>query len=289
MRLAWLVLPAAVGFGLSTTFDHLSEGRSMGIELWWWLAWFAGMVATLVPHPLSLTVIRVLAAASVLACVTGGLVGEWELVLWVSLAWSVLVTVLAFSPAVGDLMVNGSAYGSERRMALRPPGYALVFAVPLTGLAMVAALLAPPLLLASSWPWAAAVALVVAVPVLWAGGRLLYQLARRWIVFVPAGFVIHDPVSLVEPVLMRRSSISTLGPALDQPDRQVTDLSGAALGLALEVAMTEPTGMSVRGGAREAAVAEPTNVIFTPSLPGALLAEARVRGIHIGTAAPEAV
>ena len=59
-----------------------------------------------------------------------------------------LAAAAALSPLTGDAFVNGSAYGPERRMALRPTVPALLLA-PLAWAVGVAGLAAGPLLLAA--------------------------------------------------------------------------------------------------------------------------------------------
>lgn len=286
-------MPAATGYGLAKTFDHLNDGPKLGIELWWWAAWFAGLVATLVPNPISLTAIRILAPASTAACLVAGFVGDrWPTALIVSVAWSLLVTTIAFMPTTGDPMINGSAYGSERRMALRAPGFALVGPIQLAWLLAAIGLLAPPLAMAANAGLIIILALVFAGGALWVSGKMLHQLAQRWIVFVPAGFVVHDPVQLLDAVLLRRSAIATFGPAVDVgTDAEIdrTDLTGGAIGLALGVDLVEPTEITLRRSGlsssdQTAKLIKTAALVFTPSLPGALLTEARVRGIKIGAA-----
>jgi hypothetical protein len=141
-------------------------------------------------------------------------------------------------------------------------------------------------LLAGERYWPAAAAALVGAGAVWAGARLLHQLARRWIVFVPAGFVVHDPFQLVDPVLMARAKITRLGPAevsdlppVDGGD-PVLDLTAGSLGLALEVESSESVLFGVRANGR-VETEKAAKVVFSPTLPGALLSEARIRGIKI--------
>ena len=85
--------------------------------------------------------------------------------------------------------------------------------------------------------------------------------------FVPAGIVLHDTQVLSDPMLFRRQIIERIGPAL--ADTEATDLTAAALGLALQVDLDTPA--EVLSGT------EVTAFLFTPSLPGAVLAEAEKR------------
>src|SRR5207244_1726483 len=74
-------------------------------------------------------------------------------------------------------------------------------------------------------------------------GRALHGLARRWLVFVPAGIVLHDPLTLADPVLFQRPVIDGLGPAPAEPAGRRLDLTAGATGLALAVRLREPTGV----------------------------------------------
>jgi hypothetical protein len=68
------------------------------------------------------------------------------------------------------------------------------------------------LLLANGDVVAGIVALVVGVPLLLLLARALYGLSRRWAVLVPAGFVVVDPMTLADPVLLLRERIRSITP-----------------------------------------------------------------------------
>ena len=137
-----------------------------------------------------------------------------------------------------------------------------------------------PLLLAAG-QWLAGLA-VVGVAAL--AGRpvvlRLHQLSRRWLVFVPAGVVVHDPLTLADPVLFPRRMIRSFGPApIDNPG---LDLTGGALGLALELATVEPVVVTpVRGRAPLTEVGV-RSVLVTPTRPGHALHLARRRRFPVG-------
>lgn len=282
LRVLWLIAPLIVGFGLGPAIDRFDDPGPVVAEVALWTGWFAGLVATLAPSTISLTVCRVLAPAmAALPLVAGVATGNWSLRLLVALAGGLLVAAVAFLPVVGDRMVNGSAYGSERRMTLRPPAFVLLGPVQLAWLVVFAGLVTGPFLLAAGRPVLGAGAVVIGAGAVWVGGRALHQLARRWIVFVPAGFVIHDHVIPAESILLRRSIVESLGPASSPLAEDAVDLSGGASGLALEVVADEP----VRFGRRvdgEVVSTEATRIVFSPTLPGAVLSEARIRALRIG-------
>ena len=62
-----------------------------------------------------------------------------------------------------------------------------------------------------------------------------------------------------------------------------SDLSGGAWGLALEVATREPV-MFGAAVSRQVVNTETDRIVFTPTLHGAVLTEARIRAIRIGLA-----
>jgi hypothetical protein len=92
-------------------------------------------------------------------------------------------------------------------------------------------------------------------------------------------------MTLVDAVLLRRSEVAALGPAAPAGDSGSApgrvDLSGGALGLALEVELRKQTPITTRAG-REMHNQEVDGLIFSPTLPGAMLSEARIRGLKIG-------
>lgn len=320
-RLLWLAGPAAAGPAVGRLLADRPETGALVVEVALWAGWFVGLVAVLVPAPLSLTGGRILGPVAIggalLVIVAEGVDGATL----GALVWAALVTAVLFLPAVGDRMINGSAYGSERRMALRPPGFVVVGPAQVAWLGVFGGL-AVPLVLALNerWVWTA-VAAAVGATTTWAGTRILHQLSRRWIVFVPAGFVIRDPMQLVDAILFRRNQVAAVGPAFEatgptdpaEPaageaptggDHHAesggcgacgtctgsggcgsgrTDLTGGARGLALEVVVREPAPITLRVH-NEARNLDVTNIVFTPSLPGAMLTEARIRGLEIGTA-----
>ncbi len=281
LRLVWLVLPVAVGPGLMAAVTDRSEPVKLVIEAGLWAGWFAGLVAVLAPSTVALTAIRILApagfAAALLAAVTGQSWGNSTLI---ALGAGLVASLFVFLPMVGDPLINGSAYGSERRMALRPPAAVLLGPIQLAWLAVFVGTITGPLLLAAR-QWVPGVpALVVGFAIAAQGARSLHQLARRWLVFVPAGFVVHDYYTLAESLLIQRRLKPELGLAAEDPTLDTLDLSGGALGLSLSVRVDEALPVALRNG-RTVTSSSASRFVFTPTLPGQALAEARVRAIRI--------
>ncbi len=281
LRLVWLVLPIAVGPGVMAAVADRSGPVRLVVESGLWAGWFAGLVAVLAPSTIALTAIRTLApagcAATLLAATTGG---NWANSTLVALGAGLTATLFVFLPMVGDPLINGSAYGSERRMALRPPAAVLLGPVQLAWLAVFVGTITGPLLLAAR-QWVLGVpALVIGFAIASQGVRSLHQLARRWLVFVPAGFVVHDYYTLAESLLIQRRLKPELGLASEDPMQDTLDLSGGALGLSLLVRVDEALPVALRKG-RTVTSSSASRFVFTPTLPGQALAEARVRAIRI--------
>ncbi len=119
---------------------------------------------------------------------------------------------------------------------------------------------------------------LVAVPVAGVLWRSLHGLSRRWVVFVPAGLVLHDPMTLVDPVLFRRQVVDVLRPA--PADSDALDLTQRAPGLALELVLKEEAHLVLlRPGRRTADTVTASRLLFTPTRPGAALQEARTRRV----------
>lgn len=281
----WFVLPLVAGPSFGDALDPRSRAVQLVAEVGLWGLWAAGLVAALVPSTVSLTIIRVLAPASVVAALWAALVVPDGAATPESLAlgFTTLAAVVALSAPVGDRFVNGSSYGDERRMPLRPPGALLLGPVPLTWAVVVAGGVAGPMLLAvRSWV-AGAVLLVVGWTAAALGARSLHGLARRWLVFVPAGVVVVDRMALTDSFLVQRQHVDSLGPA--PADTRALDLTAGALGLALELRLTRPDQVTpAPGGWRGADAVEPVEVdavLVAPTRPGWALDEARRRRLLV--------
>lgn len=285
LRVVWLLAPLAIGPVLGAALDVRSDGVQAVGSVAAWSAWVVVLVALLVPRATSLTVVRVgvpgSVAASAWAAASEGGDGDVASAVVAVLVASV-ATAVAFSPAVGDLFVNGSAYGAERRFALRcPPTLAALAAI--TWVAVAAGAVTGPLLLGARQWVAGVVATAVGVLVVVAGARSLHGLARRWLVFVPSGVVVHDPLARPESVMAPRPLIVGLEPAREGVDG--VDLTVGAPGLVLELVTSEPIPVTVRRPGGELVTEETTRVLFTPTLASGVLAEAAARRVPVSSEA----
>jgi hypothetical protein len=281
LPVAWALMVLVMAPSFQAALDPRAGLFRSATSAGLWLVWAATLTATLIPRTVTLTAVRIVTPAAVVA-------GAWAAAATprvgardvVSLAFAAVVAVVAFAPAIGEVFVNGSAYGLEHRLPLRPPGPLVVGPLELTWAAVVVGTCAGPLLLADRQWIAGAAALVVGWPVAVWAARSLHILSRRWLVFTPAGLVLHDQLAAVESVLVIRRHLAAIGPAL--ADSSATDLTVGAFGLALEVRLTEalPVSPSPRRRLREVTTVEIEAFLFTPTRPGMVLAEATQR--HLG-------
>jgi hypothetical protein len=284
-RALWLVL-AVIS---TSTFDAALSGRATPIVLvaatLLGLGWAAGAVALLVPRSTSLTAIRVVVPAAMLAVVWAVAVGDGVGAIDVVTAIvAALATASVLAPWVTEAFVDGSAYGPERRTPLRTPVLLLLLG-PLSWALIVAGTAAGPMLLAARQWAVGGVALVIGWPLAAAATRSLHQLSRRWVVIVPAGLVIHDPITMPEPQLFLRRTIAKVGAATTDvdPDAVVTqDLSAGASGLVLAMELSEPVELLLRDGRGQTKTRAVSRVLFAPTRPVTVLDSAKERRIPVG-------
>lgn len=281
-RAAWALMPITAGGALGAAVHGWDGPVRAAATAGMWAVWALTLVATLVPHPVGITVWRVAAPAALLAVALAAAGGHTTLLGALNAAVALGV---AFAPATAAVFVNGPAYPNERRFSLRPPGIALVGPAALAWAALVGGPTSAVLLLAGgNWAVGVPVAVVAAASSVVAG-RALYGLARRWVVLVPAGIVIHDPLTLADPTLFQRAAIAGMGPAEVDADAPRLDLTAGALGLALELRLAGPTGVFVvtRAGRRPTAETVSTErLLIAPTRPAEVLAEVLARGYPVG-------
>jgi hypothetical protein len=280
-RLTWGLLPLLVGPALGDALSEHSLAVARTASGLAWLTWAGILVAVVLPTTVSLTALRIATPAALGVANWAAIAGDGGVAAAVAVAGAALALVAAFSPLTGEVFIDGSAYGHERRFALRVPTALLFGPIPLAGLAAVAGPIAGPLLLAAEQWVAGALVLALGLPLAVVAVRALHGLARRWVVLVPAGLVLHDPHALVEAVLFPRAMISRLGPAEADGRSDRRDLTVGALGLALQLDLVEPVVISPRRPDRTVQVGPVSSVAFTPSRPGALLAAAGEHRISV--------
>jgi hypothetical protein len=277
VRLSWLAIPFTVGTAIADALADRSAPVQVTAGVLLWGGWAAVVVGLLVPRPAGLVGLRV--AALMTALLTAWAADS-------ALDWSVagvhamVMLVLALTPSTGAWLVNGTAYGYERRYLLRAPAPVLLGPIALAAIALPIAVATGPLLLAAHAWIAGAIAIAAGAALALVLARALHSLTMRWIVLVPAGIVVKDHLTLLDPVLFRRTDIDLLRRA--PADTDALDLTGGALGLALELRLRAEQQVHRMRPVRRGA--EPYDVevlMFTPTRPTALLADAAERKIRV--------
>lgn len=222
---AWLTLAIVAPWH---NLGDYSGPVSLAIEVWGWLGWTSVAIALLVPTPVSLTVIRIIAPVNVVC----SFVATAPLAIFAS----ILLCVIAVSSVFVDEMVQGSAYGDERRFALRTPVPYMAPGV-VAWAALCGALIGGTLLIAAK-------NFVAGVPVLLLGLLLartvpqrLHRLARRWLVIVPAGIVVHDHMVLGETMMVLRKNIKSF--TVVAQAGETADFTGGVAGNRIAIEMLE--------------------------------------------------
>ncbi|MEO7442631.1 MAG: hypothetical protein ABIW46_03760, partial [Acidimicrobiales bacterium] len=234
MRASWAALPLAMGPSMAAALDPRSRAVQLVSAVLLWGGWAAALAASLVPSPIGLTVLRVAAPGAPAVAFAAAAAGHGSPP---AVGFASVALALALLPDTAQHFVNAVAYPNERRFPLRTPAPLLLGVAPLAWALCVGPPVAAALLLASRQWVAGAVVAVVAAPLAVLLARALHGLSRRWLVFVPAGVVVHDPIGLADPVLFARRVIAAFGPA--EVGTDALDLTQRAPGLALQLTLRE--------------------------------------------------
>ncbi|MCP4434031.1 MAG: hypothetical protein GY812_00835 [Actinomycetia bacterium] len=280
VRALWLALPFTLLEGLLSATEGSADATRITVQALFWLLWAAGFVVSLVPLPSTLTALRIIAPVAPAAALGAVAVEAPEAAGWTGLGICTLAAVLSMSSIVGDWFIDGGSWGEERRFALKAPVALLLGPVPLAWVLTTVPVLAGIVLFAAE-VYAAAIPLVlIGIVTVWWGSFALWRLARRWLVFVPAGVTLVDDMALAEPVLFPSRAISRVGPA--HVDTSALDLTVKAPGLVVEIDFAGTVEVTLAAGRDGTAQAVDTEgVLIVPSRPGTAIAHAEQRGLAV--------
>jgi hypothetical protein len=275
-RIFWIAVALGGAWSIGDALDGRSTAVRATVMIGAWLVWGIGVVALVVPSTLGLTVMRMVSALSCGAAAFSWIAGAPPIRGAVFVACALVCGFLIGGANFGQQCVQASAYGDEQRFLLRLPA---AFWLPFTlaGVVwMVAVLVAPLLLACGRWITGILVAVVGALLTVLLLPRFA-GLARRWLVFVPAGIVVHDEVVLGETLMVPRAELASVELAL--VGTEAADFTGPAAGHAVEVrllsmgnALLAPTKTAPRGVALHM-----QSFIVAPTRPGLVLRASRER------------
>jgi hypothetical protein len=273
----WFLLPLTVGFVLRDAVSSWPSATALTAAALLYAAWLAGLVALAAVHPWSFTVLRVVAPCAATLTVVAVRWATFGIVV-LAVVHVIVATACCLHGSVAQACTQAAAYGDEVRRPLRtPPPLCLLLAivVPITA----AGISTGPLFLANGDTVWGVVCLVAGLPLAGALLRSLNSLTRRFLVFVPAGLALSDPLTMPDPVLLPREKIVRLHSAPPRGRIDGIDLRLGALNGAIVILLDEPGSFAVRRG-RGIATREAASVWCTPQRPASVLATAADR--HVG-------
>jgi len=208
-RVIWALLPLTTGGAFDDATRSWSTAPARVADVILWAVWAAGLFALFAPRPWGLTLLRIVAPCGV-ACAALSITSTSTASALLAIAGALAAAILALSAPVASAAANALAYGDEQRFVLHTPLPLLLGPIPIAVALAGLGFSAGPLLLAAGRGVAGAVAVVVGIPAALLLVRLLHPLSCRWLVLVPAGIAVADPLTLTEPVLVRRDRIARI-------------------------------------------------------------------------------
>lgn len=283
-RLAWLLIAVVGGQAVGGALADHGHGVARALTIGAWAAWAVGGLGLAVPSTAGLTVARVVVPGALVVTLVTAIGGATATEVLALAAPALVATPLVLSADLGRVWAQASAYGDEQRFPLRPPAGYLAASVASWLIWTVALVVA-----AVAWSDGAWVVAVGASAVVVAGALTLprrwHQLSRRWLVLVPAGLVVHDPVVLGDTLMVPRRQIELLRLTRVGPEREPTaaDLTGPTAGPAIEVGLRESATVvfAPRPGNPKGRAIHALAFVVAPSRPGAVLAAAADRRLPV--------
>lgn len=279
-RGTWVLVAIVGGAAIDGSLADRSDAVQWVAGVGCWTLWGLVMAALAVPAVRSLTIARVGAPLSLVVAVIAAVAGAPALDLALLAVPAVVASAAIFTADFGRAFVQASSYGDEERLPLRFPVAAGSAAVVMWAI-WAPALLLGPILIAAKNPIVGGVLTLLAV----AGIVLLvpkwHRLSRRWLVLVPAGLVVHDPVVLADTLMVRTDQL--VGMRLAPADTEAADLTGPASGFAIEVHASETvtTVFAFTPQEPNGRAIHMTGFLISPSRPGEALRTAAARGIPV--------
>lgn len=238
-----------------------------------WASWLLIFISTIVPSTLSLTLTRVFGPLFLTIAIYASSANPGSILQLANGSLFIILLGSIYSSKYSHIMINGSAYGSETRFLLKTPiAFLLLLALPVYALVIISSITA---ILTTKYHQSIGLILLPATVAVWPFiVRFMNNLSRRWLVFVPAGLVLHDYLTIKTPVLMKKNNIDTITTYSQQ---DALDLTAGTSGYSSLIELKNSTNFELHRDSNETS----TNAIrVAPSLPGALLKEVRLRGIN---------
>ena len=227
-HIAWPVRVLWIAFALAPN----------GFGIVAWILWAVVAIGTWIHHPISLTTIRCLAPIVVFYSAVYALSESLSSLNIAVVTCGIISLMLMFTADYGSAHVQAGAYGNERRFLLRIP--APVVLPTLITWALFATVLVVLENAAQSENYVLGIPLLLAlIAMSWKFAPQMHRLSKRWLVRVPAGWVVHDDLLLAENLLVRSHNLVAINFALANSD--ALDLSGMTRGVPIQISLREMT------------------------------------------------
>jgi hypothetical protein len=286
----WVTLPVTAGPAASDALSSWASAPQVVAEVLLWGAWAVGLLAVVAPRPAGLTAARTIAPAFAVLAVAAAIWADTDaLAASGAVTATVVAAVLVAGSAFALAAANSIAYGDEQRFPLRTPPGLYAGPLPLARALVVAGIAGGPLLLADGEIVLGLVALVVGLPAALFLARALHSLSRRWLVLVPAGLVVADPLTLADPVLFIREhivSVRAVDGSAPVPADVLDVRLGAAAGSTLLTFDEEAELMRSTRARRGGALVSVSRVLVASVRRDELLATAARRRIRVEVTTP---
>ena len=275
-RAWWALLPLAASPVMVRGFDSASMHVRDTAYVIAWTAWLLGLVGLVMSREVGYTVVRALAPlvaiAAVVGCISAIVQGDITMLIG---SFTVSIVALATHlPIVLQAQLDAASYGAELRFPLKTPTVLWLGPIPLAWACIALGGVAGPLFIAGGHLAAGIAALVVGLPLAALAVRSLHTLSARWLVLVPAGVVVKDPMVLTYPILMPSDHIRAVTAASGAaPDTEI-DLRLGAILRSVEIRCTEPTeGMRIKKGRKDTLPVDSDTFLVAPMRPKEFLSE----------------
>ena len=279
---AWIVTTVTTGAQIDDASAAADSGARWFVAIGAWAVWGATALGLAVRHPVALTVVRLGSLVGVTAAFVAAAASDPGAGDTLAAVVPPLVTAgVAASRSFGESWIDGASYGDERRFMLRAPLGLQLGPIPLALVLVAAGAVTGPALLLDGRTVAGVIVTVVGIALAALAGRAVHTLHRRWLVFVPAGVVVHDHMTTREPFLMIHGQIADVDAApadYDITSDEVHDGTGHAPGLVVEISLDKPVELVRRpagGGIAEAVTRR--SIAVVPTRPLGVVEEFRTR------------
>jgi hypothetical protein len=227
-HIAWPVRVLWIAFALAPN----------GFGIVAWILWAVVAIGTWIHHPISLTTIRCLAPIAVFYSAVYALSESLSSLNIAVVTCGIISLMLMYTADYGSAHVQAGAYGNERRFLLRIP--APVVLPTLITWALFATVLVVLENAVQSENYVLSIPLLLALFAMsWKFAPQMHRLSKRWLVRVPAGWVVHDDLMLAENLLIRSHNLTAIDFAL--ADSEALDLSGMTRGVPIQISLREMT------------------------------------------------